>query len=402
MKKSVCDIVFVFIFFVLLLIPSGFFIKINNNEIPKYEKRPLNKFIPIMTDGRINADFYRDFELWFSDRLNFRNALIRFYSNINYYISVHYRNDSAYIGDDNFAFIKRRSDNAFKLFNKEDYELYSRYIKRLTQYSHKKNIKIYMLVSPSQNIIYADKMHLYKVSEDKFDKLIDYIKEKNNYDILYSKDILLKNKDKFVFYKTDMHWTDYGAYLTYKYFINYIKKDYKGLEVAKENDFKISYSNYAEFIEEGSYPGINLEMLNFFKGENLGVLNVNFEKLLDISYKYYELNNPNIIIKRDKVNKTDVFHNPNGYKKTVLICGSSFSENIKDFFAQTFQDVIKMRLNYPEIEVRRSDLYFDLARIDEFVNKYNPDIVVILFDVPWLEFISEYEKSINEGRVNAI
>ena len=51
---------------------------------------------------------------------------------------------------------------------------------------------------------------------------------------------LLKNKDDYIYYKTDHHWTSYGAYLAY---LTYM--DYLGLEIVDINNLeKITINNF--------------------------------------------------------------------------------------------------------------------------------------------------------------
>ena len=48
-------------------------------------------------------------------------------------------------------------------------------------------------------------------------EIIDDIKNRaENAEFIDIRDTLTENKDKQIYYKTDHHWTGYGAYLAYK------------------------------------------------------------------------------------------------------------------------------------------------------------------------------------------
>ena len=57
------------------------------------------------------------------------------------------------------------------------------------------------------------------MQEEIINEIYKYSLYTNNIDIMKS---LINNKDKYIYYKTDHHWTSYGAYLGYCDFINSI------------------------------------------------------------------------------------------------------------------------------------------------------------------------------------
>lgn len=72
------DIVFVCVFF-LLLVPAS---KISREEKSVQENRRLAAYVPLFSDQGLNNRFGQDFEAWFNDRFNYREAVISFYSGL--------------------------------------------------------------------------------------------------------------------------------------------------------------------------------------------------------------------------------------------------------------------------------------------------------------------------------
>ena len=91
MKRKL-DIVFVVLFIILLFIPM---MKISDAEKSKQENRVLAKYEPLFNNGKLNKKFGPQFDNWFNDRFNGRNFLISIFSNLSYYLSNIYQNNSS-------------------------------------------------------------------------------------------------------------------------------------------------------------------------------------------------------------------------------------------------------------------------------------------------------------------
>lgn len=63
-------------------------------------------------------------------------------------------------------------------------------------------------------------------SESRANQLVRYLKNHTDVDVLYLYDVLNVNKNNgfLLYYKDDLHWTDYGAYIGYAEIINNISK----------------------------------------------------------------------------------------------------------------------------------------------------------------------------------
>lgn len=91
-----------------------------------------------------------------------------------------------------------------------------------------------VMIVPDSLVINKNKLknHLPLTEEDELDYFYNHLHNTNN--IVITEDLKKANEEKDVFYKTDHHWTSYGAYIAYtKYLEN------KGIMPLKESDFNI-------------------------------------------------------------------------------------------------------------------------------------------------------------------
>lgn len=66
-----------------------------------------------------------------------------------------------------------------------------------------------------------------KEYNDTLPQFIKYIKETLNFEIIYPLDELKEaDKSDYVYFKTDHHWTDWGAYIGYQALLKQLKKTF--------------------------------------------------------------------------------------------------------------------------------------------------------------------------------
>ena len=65
--------------------------------------------------------------------------------------------------------------------------------------------------------------------------LIEYIKKASRFPVVFPYEELVEaSRQDFVFFKTDHHWTDWGAFAGYQVLMNEIKKDFPYVNIANE------------------------------------------------------------------------------------------------------------------------------------------------------------------------
>ena len=148
-------------------------------EVSVNEKRTLAKFPEFSVQKLFNGKWEKDFETYISDHFPARNF---FASTDSYYMLYSGRNGSngVYKGKDGYI--------------------------------------INTPVKCDEEKLNAMSEELPKVHTEYNDgEIIDDIKNRaENAEFIDIRDALTENKDKQIYYKTDHHWTSYGAYLAYK------------------------------------------------------------------------------------------------------------------------------------------------------------------------------------------
>ena len=155
--------------------------------------------------------------------------------------------------------------------------------------------------------------------------------------LYYNLDLLRNEKNNHeVYYRTDTHWTDYGAYIYIKDLINniYNKKIYEN-----ENILEKYINSYG------------MDLHNFF-GVSFKIKDtkttVNYKNKVDIK--------PKKIIK--PYGYIEIYDN-NNYKldETILIIGDSFTNNSTKFLTSIYKKTIRIYLNDTEYDSHILDEY---------------------------------------------
>ena len=228
------DIVFLACFFVLLFIPMS---HLSTEESDMKENRMLQKYVPLIKEGKINDDFGKNFEAYFNDRFFGRYYFLKYYEYLKAILSPSEGNINVLIGKNDFLFF--RGDNSIKSF--QNAELYpDDFLRRVADYLQnindfcKKNGKLfYFFIAPDKNKIYGENVkYIRKVrpdSESRTFQLIDYLKKHTDVKVIYPYDEMLKaktdNPDDLLYYKYDTHWNERGGYIGYLALMKEIDKD---------------------------------------------------------------------------------------------------------------------------------------------------------------------------------
>lgn len=318
----------------------------------------------------LKGEYFQRWDRYFSDHLYGRDNMVQQYMSLQEMLQKKYINE-VYIGKDNFLF----GESSFML-DEDDIRSRSDYFNKFAE--KYKDKKIYLVNVPNKSSIYPEKFPIesYKSSEsyymDKFIKNID----NNIIDVIDLNNVLSKNKDKSLYYKTDHHWTMEGSYLGYKTIINEMNNDYEQIGYAQDK------SNYNIETYNEIFLGSNGRKIGYITDtmEDIQVYN---DKNIE-EYKAYYNNEEYPLIYKEKLSNDKfnddysvyiggskselvVENNSSGNDLSIMIIGDSMDNTLIPLFSHHFNKIWSIDLRYyTEMDINNK------IEID------NPDIIMLI------------------------
>ena len=367
-NKNKADIIFLIIVFVLLFIP-GFYL--DDNDVSKRENRHFVKYKRLIRDnGSINYSYGQDLEKYFTDHFFMREKILSYYNFIR--LTLSYRN--------NLGIIDKQS--GFMYFNNEhevveNLSYVDKFIQlyKFYEFLNKHGIKLYVVIVPQKCLIYESKAlnvsGMDKIN-DNFIKYVDKYNSDGKLNIIYPYEEMIKAKnDNYMFFKTDHHWTDDGAFVAYKILMERIKKDFPNVRIVKSSDFDYfkKYLIRKEFRRDFVLGSIF---------EFIGLPYSLSKHYHNTSYRYYKHKNQKLLVKKvfnEYYNYSKEFTYPEGSDIRVLLMGTSNNENLLEILPYSFKNLKYIRTNGVKgIGTEESNKV--LKYYEKSILEYKPDILI--------------------------
>ncbi|MGG7143244.1 DHHW family protein [Clostridium nigeriense] len=323
----------------------------------EYENRSLAQKPKFYYSSFIEGRFFNNYDRYINDQFIFRDKWINIKS-ISENILGKKENNNVVYGKKDFLFDK---------FQNIDKDNLSKNISIINSFISKyDSLNFNLMIIPESFTIYKDFLPygIKLVDEERYINSI--YSEFDNFNNVKSIDIvesLKHNKDSYIYYRTDHHWTSYGAYLAY---LEYCKQnsilpiDINNLKKNTVTDFYGTYFSKSKKMDAKAdridyYDIDNIEVFV----DNLKVDNINDDSKWSSSDKYSAFlkgnnaitlvknNNKNdnskILIIKDSYANSFIQFIVNNYKETYIVDLRSFGNNFNDFFeGHNFDNVIIM------------------------------------------------------------
>lgn len=365
--KSRVDIIFLSIFFVLLFIPM---MHINQEKYLKHENRTLAVWKPfINADGQINYNFGNDYNAWFNDRFNFRECLIK--THYKQFLYTANRPKGIVDSKNNWLYNNNLFSNLSTINLSNSFDE----LKKMQDFFEEKGIKFYTLIVPRLTYIYPSS--IIKFNDDMAYDINKQIK-RTNLSAIYPLDALrIGAQQELMFFKTDHHWTDSGAFIAYKELMELIKKDFPNVKILSEQNFENFYRNDVR-------SDFNRD---FFVGHTcsyyLKLSESDCNKFLDYKYKYYkhkDFKNLKVQVINKPLYKGKDFYYSGGQDYKVVLFGTSMSENLTEFIPFNFKYVKRIR-NNNVIDLKVTENFKIMKYWKNHILNYNPDFIIFCITV---------------------
>ncbi len=355
-RIQILDVIFLITVIIIVFIPNS---KFNKRDIDYIELRMLAKKPVLIKNGRFNRDFPKEFENYYNDRFRKRNVCIDIYVTLNSFINARVENAYMLKGKENWLFSKE--DNCLKNFKNEDLlsqddlRRYKENLERFEKQLNEKNIKLIIMIPPDKHRIYGEFFPDYYKKKNKYGsgkQLEKYLYDNSNLNFLYLEDDLKRAKKDtagFLYFKSDMHWSDLGAYVGYKRLIN-----------------EINSLGYNVPIQKFDFCGV--KEMTYFQAKGMqadGVRKLNLKKYPELKYVF-----ANNCAKPDKKSLK------------LAIIGDSFSSYMLSWLNKDF--IVKTFVYNSSIENQEK---FNAQTFSHQIEEFAPDILV-------LEFLNRYSYKI--------
>lgn len=346
--------VFIFVFVIMLLLPSlqsefQFIEPLENTENRKLAPRP---------DFELSKKFANGYTDYYSDHFGFRNYLTKLGGSFKVKIfksSTH--PDKVQLGKEKWLYYNNFQSNIFKSYSNKNLlppdslelivKAWEQNQKRYQAQGRKYTIAFW----PDKHTIYPEFLPATMRSQIKdtlsrADQVIQYIEEnKMEVNLTDVRQSMLQAKEQHqVFHKFDTHWNDFGAFTAYQCFF---EKNFENLEITPftEDEFNIAWRSYS--------GGDLIQMLGI---HNNGYF---IEKQPDFT---------------PKINGSQIEFLPTkGYPRlTVITRNNEVDNNLK---ALVFRDSFTNGL-IQFISLHFREVYYIWGPHKELLERINPDVII--------------------------
>ncbi|MDZ5252405.1 DHHW family protein [Clostridium sp. LIBA-8841] len=316
----------VFIFFSLVVTFAAFDMSKKNIDFSEFENRILVKKPKFSLDAFISGTYSRDYEEYINDNFIFREKWINLKS-ISEYALGKIENNNIVYGKENYMFDKIIS---------YDEERFNNNLKALKEFINGYNGRVTTMIVPNSYTIYEEYipwgLKLLE-QEELISKVYEVSNKDTNIDLIK---LLTENKEDYIYYKTDHHWTTYGAYLAYGAYMESLGEkpiELRNIEKHEVSGFYGTYFSKSKLFNAESdiltYYDINNATMEI-QGESFNNL-YDYEKLNTIDkYSFFIRGNNGLTIIRNHEVK-------NGEK--LLVFKDSFANSMIPFLSENFEEI---------------------------------------------------------------
>ena len=237
---------FILFTFILIAPLTTFLLGLESIEIKEEGNKTGNKHELSLTDN------IRIFDNTLEDSFFWREDFIHMYSNIHFYgfNESPFRN-KVFLGKDNY-FFPYLLDQSEERFPDEIHNAIIEKITKKINYFNELGIEYYLLLAPNKQTVYPEMIYPrevinQKIGRSKFTSLINELSKDSLINRRFFSpyaSMLEEKKKRDLYYKTDMHWNAFGAFLGYKGMIALIKKNHPTLKYYNFDDFKVNEKKY--------------------------------------------------------------------------------------------------------------------------------------------------------------
>lgn len=362
--KNKQQLVTVILFFAFLVILPIVTLVLPKKTFSDLENKNLQTVPKISIKTVLSRKYMNGLETYISDHFVGRTEWIKLKSNLDFVAGKRERNN-IYILD----------DRLIEKVSEPDYSLIDDNIAGINKFANENNMPVYIMLAPTSADIYGNEAP-YNAQITDLKNMVDYV-----YSNLDSKvttiDIfsdMEEQKNNYIYYRTDHHWTSYGAFIAYQkaskamgytpvsidnYDIEQASTDFIGTFYSKTLDDNIPKDTIDYYHCNNGYNVTSVEVYKEFGKDPEIYDDIYFRDFLSKKDKYSSFtgsNQPIVTIKTD---------NPG---KKLLVIKDSYAHSYVPFLTQHYSEITMLDLRYVQISYKT---VIDINNYDEVLFLYN-------------------------------
>ena len=336
------------------------------------ENRYLAEFPKLSLKTYLDESFMEDFDEWLSDRFIWREDWIRL------------KNKTDEISgktEINGVFIE--NDMMMQIWDGYDEEQLEKNISAINKFvTTHPDIPSYFMLVPNAQEIYSDKLPPFaEVGDQKEFINMFYGLLEGFAGTVDAYSVLEENKDSYIYYRTDHHWTSYGAYLGYlaagaqlgyspidvsNFTIEHASYDFNGTLFSKTLDNGVTSDIIDYYFLTENEPEVRVSVYDDYNASSGKVIykeydSMYFREYLNVKDKYSSFlgQNSPIVTVESKNAKSD---------KSLLVIKDSYAHSLVPFLTKEYSKVTMLDLRYINVDFQ---MYVPLEDYDQILFTYN-------------------------------
>lgn len=348
--KRIVSIITTLIIIVLLVL----FIVLPKRNFSSNENRYLEKFPKFNVEKLLDGSYMANIEAYVEDHFPFREFFLNLKTNV-FKLSGMTKQSDVYFGSDKYLLQDYQkpvnSDKIIRIVN--------RFVKKLD------NVNVDFLLAPTSIYINSDKLPKNSIVFNQ-GEVINYYKENLNTNFIDVTDALLDSDNDYLYYKTDHHWTTYGANVAYlEYCKNLGLKPYKyNYQLVNDSFYGTLYSKVIDnsLSPDKIYKVVDKDIYEvYYKDKDLTKKSLYEEKHLNEKDKYsYFLDNNHALI--------TITNKSLNNSQELLVIKDSYANSFIPFIAKHYEKIHVIDPRYYRLSIKK---YIQENNISNVLFLYN-------------------------------
>lgn len=372
LHKKIMIVLFA-LFMLAMPILTLVFLSPEKQPFSENENRYLAQFPKFSFESYKNKKFMEGFDDWISDRFVGREQWIEFKNS----------SDRA-IGKTEINGVFIENDMMMEAWKSYDHTIYDKNLKAINKFAENhENIPIYFMLVPNAQEIYKNNLPAFAPVENQKKFIDNFYAELSGFEGTVDVYSALKEKSEnsYIYYRTDHHWTSFGAFLAYQaaapvlgyesypysaFEIEHASHDFRGTLFSKTLDFNVTPDIIDYYTVAKGEPEVKVSVYDKPDNSTGKIIYKNYDSMyfrdfLDVKDKYSSFlgqNSPLVTVENPSAKS----------EKSLLVIKDSYAHSLVPFLSKEYKKVTMIDLRYINADFQ---IIAPLEDYDQLLFMYN-------------------------------